>query len=512
MRSDDVKRMLEAAAAGPSRPLDVPGLVNAGARMRRARFAAVAAGVAIVVAGASATFGLPGLPGFRGDDRPRPASGEGICRRAIKEYPFLHMSVFLRDDATRAEIESLRDALSASPDVDDVTYLSKKDVYREFKRLYVDQPELREAIPPDALPATFRITAVGEDAIERIEATVIGAPGVDEVRSADPEAALALCESPAPDVRVVESPDDGSGPTDLVPDVDVVLSRAECSVEAHYGDVVPEGKWCRFVVRVDNDGDAALNLSVEEQLLVTSERAVSPWSQAMTGYFPSQLFKGPVPGGSSMLGEIVFLLTKEEVPLQLELQVEERDVPFAFDLSYDCVPDLHEDPRGKCLFEGAATGPNEAMRYPTFAAGDVEVELQSLTCSSDPLRRGSVVIRSYARWCGVMFRITNWRAEPIRLDPADQTVTSDSLNVYLPWDRATRAIGAARLLVESGIEPGESRTGTLFYTLPTPEVPATLVLSYEPGLPQITVPLGAGDCNSRMDGTEDFTCDYEQDG
>jgi hypothetical protein len=140
------------------------------------------------------------------------------------------------------------------------------------------------------------------------------------------------------------------------------------------------------------------------------------------------------------------------------------------------------------------------------------VELQSLTCSSEPLRRGGVVLRHFARWCGITFRITNSRGEPIRLDPADQTVTSDSMNVYLPWARATRAIDAARGLVESRIEAGETRTGTFFYTLPTPDVPVTIVLSYEPGLPQIVVPLGAGDCNARMHGTEDFACDYAFDG
>ena len=61
--------------------------------------------------------------------------------------------------ATAAETDSVRGALEQDPDVDKVTFLSHRDAYNEFKRLFADQPELIQSESPDGsgLPESFEL-------------------------------------------------------------------------------------------------------------------------------------------------------------------------------------------------------------------------------------------------------------------------------------------------------------------------------------------------------------------
>lgn len=71
--------------------------------------------------------------------------------------------IFMKTDATEAQISSLRADLESSPQIADVTYVDKAAAYKEFKELFSDTPELIDITPADSLPASFRVEPADKD-------------------------------------------------------------------------------------------------------------------------------------------------------------------------------------------------------------------------------------------------------------------------------------------------------------------------------------------------------------
>jgi len=94
----------------------------------------------------------------------------------------VEISAYLRDDATRGEVETLQRDLTDNEYVENVTYVSKKQAFEEYKQIFRNKPEFYENLPQDALPASLRVKLVDADFTEPVAATIRGAPGVDEVR------------------------------------------------------------------------------------------------------------------------------------------------------------------------------------------------------------------------------------------------------------------------------------------------------------------------------------------
>jgi cell division transport system permease protein len=94
----------------------------------------------------------------------------------------VEVSIFLRDDATQGEIQSLEREIAQMNEVENVTFVSKQDAYEEFKETYESQPEFYESLPEDALPASLRVELTDANFAETVSARVRGAPGVDDVR------------------------------------------------------------------------------------------------------------------------------------------------------------------------------------------------------------------------------------------------------------------------------------------------------------------------------------------
>lgn len=352
MQSDDVKRMLAEAAAEPSRPLDAAAVVRRGRRQRRTRIAAAATGLAVVVAGASASLGTLGRDPENG---PGPA-GVGTSDPCDLDLPpAVHVVAFLREDASRAEAEGLRHALEQDSGVVEVRYVSSQEGYAELERRLEDFPGAHP-VAPSRVPATLRIETVDESATRRL--VQITHPAVDRVRSGldarrllcrDRSVLRTLVVTPAPSVstsaEMGTSTSHGTGA-----EIRIGVLHAECGVRAHYASVVPEGKWCRFGIRVENEGETAVTMRSTEQVLHTQRGDFRPWAAAMEEHYPRRLFVRAIAPGEGRIGEVVFLLSREQVPVQLELHVVEIEVPVVFDLDYDCKPDLHEVRGGRCFF------------------------------------------------------------------------------------------------------------------------------------------------------------------
>lgn len=91
--------------------------------------------------------------------------------------------VFLKKDATEAQIDSLRTAFDDSPEISSVQFVDKDQAYKEFRTMFADSPELLDSVTASDLPPSFRVEPVDKnvDAVESLGATFSKRSGVDKV-------------------------------------------------------------------------------------------------------------------------------------------------------------------------------------------------------------------------------------------------------------------------------------------------------------------------------------------
>src|SRR6476660_6488655 len=98
-------------------------------------------------------------------------------------YDKVQVSIFLSDNVTDQQRQSIESQLKSSPEVKHYIYESKKEAYARFKEQFAQQPELVQNTPADALPESFRVELVNPERYSVIAATFPdGKNGVDKVR------------------------------------------------------------------------------------------------------------------------------------------------------------------------------------------------------------------------------------------------------------------------------------------------------------------------------------------
>ena len=95
----------------------------------------------------------------------------------------VEVSAYLLDSATTNDRQAVEVELSQMSEVEDFTYVSKQQAFEEFKEIYRDQPEFWQSLPPDALPASYRIKLTDANYAQVVSARITGMPGIDEVRN-----------------------------------------------------------------------------------------------------------------------------------------------------------------------------------------------------------------------------------------------------------------------------------------------------------------------------------------
>ncbi|HEX2057026.1 MAG TPA: hypothetical protein VHI71_01545 [Actinomycetota bacterium] len=357
MQFDDPRSILESAAAKPTRDLVPAVILKHGARLRRIRYAFAAASTAAVVVGASAAMGAWTGEG-NGAVRPEPAAssrcGDGEEQALLPELSEVRHRVQERVK----ELTRITDSISRHRDEPGSP---ARQVRAARKALADAEAELLELMERET-EARRRAGSDGPD-----------------------------CRSEQAEVTTHE------------PAAQVVLLREECDSSlpgrgrARFpnGDL---GTWCRFVLRVDNEGEMPIVLDPDLQELGSKLAVRRPWRvQGESGSLDAGLFE-PIPPGESKLGEIVYLLREDEAPVALEIHVSGILRPIQFELAVtSCAADVAEEPQQKCLFEPG--GPGYTIRGHVLE-GPAEVELYH---------------------CGVMpiaFDKRSWIADP---PPFDET-------------------------------------------------------------------------------------------
>ena len=92
------------------------------------------------------------------------------------------MHVFVETGATAQRERRIGQVIDEAEGVVDWTFHSRLQAYREFKKLYKDQPDIYEAKEPSEFPSRFEVTLESDDDYDLFERTLAGATtGVDRL-------------------------------------------------------------------------------------------------------------------------------------------------------------------------------------------------------------------------------------------------------------------------------------------------------------------------------------------
>jgi cell division transport system permease protein len=101
----------------------------------------------------------------------------------MKDYYFarVEVSIFLKDQITDEQRESLKNDLNSNPLVQRSTYVSKAEAYEQFKVQFKDAPDLVAATKPDSLPESFRVKLKDPKQFQQVSDQYKTRDGVSEV-------------------------------------------------------------------------------------------------------------------------------------------------------------------------------------------------------------------------------------------------------------------------------------------------------------------------------------------
>jgi cell division transport system permease protein len=93
----------------------------------------------------------------------------------------LQVSIYLDDNISPPQRDSLRAELESSPEVADYQFLTKEQAYDRFKKLFRGNPNLVQVAAPDDLPATYLVRLKNPQRYTVINQQFSGQPGVAQV-------------------------------------------------------------------------------------------------------------------------------------------------------------------------------------------------------------------------------------------------------------------------------------------------------------------------------------------
>ncbi|SCG49610.1 permease-like cell division protein FtsX [Micromonospora humi] len=112
--------------------------------------------------------------------------GSGLLYQKVGDmkdlyYENVQVSIFLKTDAPEDQRTALQAKLDADPLVKDVEFVDKDQAYKRFQQMYADAPDLVNAVKPDQLPESFRITLNDPQQYKQIYDQYKTAEGIDTI-------------------------------------------------------------------------------------------------------------------------------------------------------------------------------------------------------------------------------------------------------------------------------------------------------------------------------------------
>lgn len=81
----------------------------------------------------------------------------GVDRATIQWRGNVELSVFMKADASPPESDAVDRQLKAMPEVKKYHYVSKPEAFVEFKKIFANEPDVRDAIGVDQIPPSYRV-------------------------------------------------------------------------------------------------------------------------------------------------------------------------------------------------------------------------------------------------------------------------------------------------------------------------------------------------------------------
>lgn len=105
---------------------------------------------------------------------------DGLNARFKGDVEFI---IWIDKEATEQNVQGVRAALDASPNVRDSIYVNREETFQEFQEFWAESPEVLAAVTPDQLPTSFRVTPSVADLslVEALGNEFETLPGVQEV-------------------------------------------------------------------------------------------------------------------------------------------------------------------------------------------------------------------------------------------------------------------------------------------------------------------------------------------
>ena len=82
---------------------------------------------------------------------------KGVGRATVQWKGNVELSIFMKPDATQVESEAVSRQLSAMPEVKSSRYVSKPEAFEEFKKIFANEPDVRDSLTVDQIPPSYRV-------------------------------------------------------------------------------------------------------------------------------------------------------------------------------------------------------------------------------------------------------------------------------------------------------------------------------------------------------------------
>ncbi|MDQ6728600.1 MAG: permease-like cell division protein FtsX [Actinomycetota bacterium] len=81
----------------------------------------------------------------------------GVDRATIQWKGNVELSIFMKADASQAESDAVDRNLKSMPEVKSYRYVSKPEAFDEFKKIFANEPDVRDSLTVDQIPPSYRV-------------------------------------------------------------------------------------------------------------------------------------------------------------------------------------------------------------------------------------------------------------------------------------------------------------------------------------------------------------------
>jgi cell division transport system permease protein len=111
----------------------------------------------------------------------------GVDRATVQWKGNVELSIFMKPEASQGESEAVDRQLKAMPEVKRYRYVSKPEAFDEFRKIFANEPDVRDSLTVDQVPPSYRVVPKQAEQTKLIGARFEDTAGVFRVSYAREE-------------------------------------------------------------------------------------------------------------------------------------------------------------------------------------------------------------------------------------------------------------------------------------------------------------------------------------